>query len=162
MLAVRAAGAIELRTTSGRKTIVRTAVAESEAEPPAAEEQLPVPRVVEPSVEFVDDGFYGDACYPGACLPGCLTDRVWTDVEFLLWWRKGRYFPPLVTTGAAGILPQATTLFGGQRVDESPRPAGGWKSACGWTAAGSWEWVGIWWPWATRRWNSRSHRLILR
>ena len=58
-----------------------------------------------------------DSCSGPVC--GCNT-LVWARFEALLWWREGRDLPPLVTTDpstepstTAGILPDATILFGG-------------------------------------------------
>jgi hypothetical protein len=146
-LAAPSGWAVEMRTTSGKKTIIRRASLQAGDEkenagkeetlpPPAPDAAAPVtptprqpaftePAFVQPGVEFeVGDGGCYDACVPTCCLP-CLSGRLWTEVDFLLWWRKGRFFPPLVTTQPNdAILPTATILFGGQRVDESPRPGG--------------------------------------
>jgi hypothetical protein len=91
-----------------------------------------------------DYGPGGDcgSCGPGGCggcgsggCGGCgdfgCNTMVWARFEVLLWWREGRAFPPLVTTDpvtepstTAGILPDATTLFGGEVV-ASDMAAGG-------------------------------------
>lgn len=62
-------------------------------------------------------GGLGGGCDYG---PFCNNPMVWVRLEALLWWRKGREFPPLVTTDpstesstTAGILPDAQTIFGG-------------------------------------------------
>jgi hypothetical protein len=62
-------------------------------------------------------GGLGGGCDYG---PFCNNPMVWVRLEALLWWRKGREFPALVTTDpttesstTAGILPDAQTLFGG-------------------------------------------------
>lgn len=53
----------------------------------------------------------------------------WGGGEYLLTWRKQRFYPPLVTTSDAadeGILgqPSTTILFGDECVDRSPRSGG--------------------------------------
>ena len=78
----------------------------------------------------------GGACGAGACgaggcdscggcgeVPWCNNTMVWARFDVLLWWRQGRDFPVLVTSDpviesstTAGILPDAQTIFGGQRV----------------------------------------------
>lgn len=64
-----------------------------------------------------------DSC--GGCGEGpwCNNTMVWARFDVLLWWRQGRDFPVLVTSDpviesstTAGILPDAQTIFGGQRV----------------------------------------------
>lgn len=65
-----------------------------------------------------------DLCNPGGfdgrqiCL--CLPSHGWVSVEYLMWYASGMETPALVTTSpagtaqaAAGVLPLATTLFGG-------------------------------------------------
>ena len=69
----------------------------------------------------------------------CSPSRLWFNGEYLLWWTRARYLPPLVTTspngtlmGDAGVIGQPGTsiLFGGSEVDDSPtsgyRFGGGW------------------------------------
>ena len=55
----------------------------------------------------------------------------WAKFDVLLWWREGRDLPPLATTdpvsedsSTAGVLPDATILFGGGR-ESSQMAAGG-------------------------------------
>jgi hypothetical protein len=72
----------------------------------------------------------------GECVAGnasCCTcpSRWWVRAEYLLWWTQGNRLPPLLTTspdgtlrGAAGVLPAANIVFGGQPVDDNARPAG--------------------------------------
>jgi hypothetical protein len=117
------ASAIEMRTTSGRKTIVRNATLQSEAESVLAEPVAPEVVMPDPVQEFeagIDD--CADACAP--CRMPCPPGRMWTEVEFLLWWSNGRYYPPLATSGNPPVLPTASILFGGERENESPRPGG--------------------------------------
>lgn len=73
----------------------------------------------------------------GAC-GGCCWDcnracHFWADFELLLWWRRGRDFPPLVTTsplgtpaGNAGVLgmPGTLTLFGDDSTGDNARTGG--------------------------------------
>jgi hypothetical protein len=125
--------AIELRTTSGDRTIIRTvstARTYGRAEETEQEEIAPLAAAPEYD-EFVpvdsDWGLMGfePACHagPGFCAPVC-AERFWVELEFLLWWREGRSFPPLVTTDDPGILPNATVLFGGGQLHEQARPGG--------------------------------------
>lgn len=78
----------------------------------------------------------GDSCDYS---PWCCNTLVWAKFEVLMWWRQGRDFPPLVTTDpvsesstTAGILPDATILFGGGR-DGSSMQAGGRFDIGWWT-----------------------------
>jgi hypothetical protein len=67
-------------------------------------------------------GTCGD-CGPHDCEMCCGKPLWWCKLDVLLWWREGRDLPPLVTTDdptiedstTAGILPDATILFGGGR-----------------------------------------------
>lgn len=70
----------------------------------------------------------GDSCDSS---PWCSNTLVWARFDVLLWWRQGRDLPPLVTTDpvnesstTAGILPDATTLFGGGRVGSNMQVGG--------------------------------------
>jgi len=63
--------------------------------------------------------------------PLCSNPIVWARFEVLLWWRQGHDLPPLVTTDpatesstTAGILPDATTLFGGGRAGSNMQAGG--------------------------------------
>lgn len=80
--------------------------------------------------EYVE-GDYFDEGYPvttgtfGAYSPRrrlciCLPLNGWVHAEYLLWWQNGMNLPPLVSTSptgtaraAAGVLPGATVLYGG-------------------------------------------------
>jgi hypothetical protein len=62
-------------------------------------------------------------CAPAVSYPPLCGDMMWAELEFLLWWRSGRFLPPLAT-GAPGALPQAPVLFGGGEVNEQARPGG--------------------------------------
>jgi hypothetical protein len=83
-------------------------------------------------------GGCGGCCDPcGAPACGCNT-MVWARFEALLWWQEGRNLPPLVTTdpatepfATAGILPDATILFGGG-TEEGDMSAGGRFDICTW------------------------------
>jgi hypothetical protein len=92
------------------------------------------------------DGPYDDYCDDGDCCDwGCGTcgPRFWGGAEYLYWWVRGSATPPLVTTSrdntpqsAAGILPNATVLFGGDRLNSDGRPGGRfsggyWFDPCG-------------------------------
>jgi hypothetical protein len=78
--------------------------------------------------------WHGAAACGQAC---CSPPMCWCRTEVLLWWRQGRDLPPLVTTDpvsessdTAGILPNATILYGGER-ETVPMQAGG-RADFGW------------------------------
>ncbi len=93
--------------------------------------------------QYFDDGYsdgYCDDCCNDCCsgpMPG-----FWGRAEYLYWWVRGADTPPLVTTSPngtardqAGILPNATTLFGNERVNTSGRSGarftlGYWFNSC--------------------------------
>ena len=64
-----------------------------------------------------------DPCAPCGPVYG---DMMWAELEFLLWWRSGRYFPALATTPAPGVVgePGVRVLFGGGELTEQARPGG--------------------------------------
>ena len=74
--------------------------------------------------------------------------RLWVDAEYLQWWTKGSYLPPLVTTSPVGappgVLGQPTTtvLFGGHDVNGQGRSGfrlnfGYWFGpCCNWAVVG--------------------------
>ncbi len=62
-----------------------------------------------------------DPCAPCGPVYG---NMMWADLEFLLWWRSGRYLPALATTPGPGTLPGAQVLFGGGELTEQARPGG--------------------------------------
>jgi hypothetical protein len=79
---------------------------------------------------------YGfDLCNPG-CMDGrqlclCLPSHGWVSVEYLMWYQSGMETPALVTTSPvptaqnrAGVLPLATTLYGGNNDILSDRMSG--------------------------------------
>ncbi len=62
---------------------------------------------------------------------GFAPGRLWVRGESLLWWTEGTRLPPLVTTSPqgtdqedAGVLPDATILFGDQEVNDGSRSGG--------------------------------------
>lgn len=69
-----------------------------------------------------------DEC--NVCDPCCCASSPWfVEVEGLLWWRKSRPLPPLVTTSSVpdqGVLgaPSTVTLFGGQNYNDGPAGGG--------------------------------------
>jgi hypothetical protein len=76
-----------------------------------------------------DDG-YCDACCDDCCSCGPMPG-FWGRAEYLYWWVDGADTPPLVTTSPddtpqaqAGVLPDATVLFGNERVNTSGRSGG--------------------------------------
>ncbi|MGD9719885.1 MAG: BBP7 family outer membrane beta-barrel protein [Pirellulales bacterium] len=91
------------------------------------------------------DGGYGGECYDGCCDDCCGCGPVpgfWGRAEYLYWWVRGAETPPLVTTSPdgtpplqAGVLPDATILFGNERVNTSGRSGarftlGYWFNSC--------------------------------
>jgi hypothetical protein len=65
-------------------------------------------------------GAYCSSCNSPRRLCICLPAHGWVHAEYLLWWQNGMNVPPLVSTSPvgtpranAGILPAASTLFGG-------------------------------------------------
>lgn len=79
------------------------------------------------------------ACCPTPCGP---SGRFWVRAEALIWWTKGMYLPPLVTTSPsgtpraeAGVLPAAEILFPTDDVLQNERfggrvRAGMWLDPC--------------------------------
>jgi hypothetical protein len=94
---------------------------ESAVEPPST----PVPPL--PGGEALPAGvwpFDGDL---GHELLSCQVPELgmWAQVDYLIWWRKGRALPSLVTTTPnGGVLPGATILFGNEAVGDRSRPGG--------------------------------------
>jgi Putative beta barrel porin-7 (BBP7) len=67
-----------------------------------------------------DDGSCGTSLYTDASCPGFAWDRLYVRADYLLWWGKGFWAPPLVTTSSAGTprdeagilgLPTTSVLF---------------------------------------------------
>jgi hypothetical protein len=139
------ARAIELRTTSGDRTIVRNvSTASWLARADESDEQAASPWTDSDVEELGADEFgwglmehdsgyaMGHGCQDGygcqdgsACCDPICAERFWVELEFLLWWREGRDFPALVT-GAPGTLsdPASPVLFGGGQLSEQARPGG--------------------------------------
>ena len=123
--------AAELRTTNGDRTIVRTVSLGYDGPTMASQFSPSLSACLEPYCVPCHTGCVdqSDACTPCpdvglACTP-CCTRGFWVDLDFLLWWRDERRFPPLVTTQPnAGALPNATILFGGGPVEEHARAGG--------------------------------------
>jgi hypothetical protein len=74
----------------------------------------------------VDGGFGGfDGCDGGPCDSSCCPPRgFWGRAEYMMWFVRGANTPALVTTspdntpaGVAGVLPDATVLFGNQQIN---------------------------------------------
>ena len=122
--AIRAA---ELRTTSGDRTIFRTAELSSSQE--VIGQDL-ASYIGGDHAEYIDAPC--SSCGVAGCHMTCLSLCNWyANGEFLLWWRNGRAIPPLVTTdpvGTAvanvGILPGSTVIFGGETYGKEARPGG--------------------------------------
>ncbi len=65
------------------------------------------------------------------CHPCCSRFQLpgwWLSADYLLLWRKERFFPPLVTTATTGTPdlsnPATTILFGGENTSEKPKSGG--------------------------------------
>ena len=117
--------AAELRTTSGNRTIFRTA--ELSSSDWLVHEEL-ASHIG--GTELIDAPC---ASCGGACQMSCITICNWYGSgEYLLWWRDGRDIPPLVTTdpistpaGDIGVLAQgATVIFGNDTYGQEARPGG--------------------------------------
>lgn len=118
----------ELRTSAARRPICRTVSFQEASFQEIVEAPLIIDSMVQSEV-FVESC---TSCGVAGCDLDCLVpcDR-WASFEYLLWWRRGQNFPPLVTTspagtaqGDAGVLPDATVLFGDETIGEEARPGG--------------------------------------
>ncbi|MCY2986936.1 MAG: BBP7 family outer membrane beta-barrel protein [Planctomycetota bacterium] len=119
---VASAVAADLRSSIDERTIVRTVSVQqaTEVEPQPEPELESIPGYTTEEMGY--DAGYLPSCGCDDC--GC-ADQTWAGVEYLLWWRNGRYFPALVTTQPSdGTLPGATVLFGGGEIQEVARPGG--------------------------------------
>lgn len=133
------AHAVELRSSYGGRTVVRpvstrAAAEEEEAPAPAPRAVKEAEKVVEMPYEgdyvvdegYLDQGMMYDSCGDTGCMP-CMPicgETLWVELDFLLWWREGRNFPPLATANDPGLLPNAPILFGGDQLKEQARPGG--------------------------------------
>jgi hypothetical protein len=127
-----------------------------EVEPNRVDSEYPPNPELEPSPHWDGPGgpAYGGDCggcatQCGSCATCCTPcgqpHVLWVQPEYLLWWTKGMYVPPLVTTstdpatprGLAGVLGQPNTeiLFGDENILEGDRHgfrirAGVWLDPC--------------------------------
>ncbi len=85
-----------------------------------------------------------DTCFSPYC---CSDSWLYARVDYLLWWTRGDYLPPLVTTSPpgtnlvdAGVLgtPGAATLFGDARTGSGPRSGLRWAAGIKLDDAGRW------------------------
>ena len=53
-------------------------------------------------------GRFGLQHHPNCSCPRCHPRHAWASFDALMWWGKGRSTPPLVTSGANGVLPDAS------------------------------------------------------
>ena len=67
-------------------------------------------------------GRFGSPHHPNCSCPRCHPRHAWASFDALMWWGKGRSTPPLVTSGANGVLPDASTMFGGGTVGGGMAP----------------------------------------
>jgi hypothetical protein len=138
VVSVIAVGA-ELRTSTVRRPVRRTVSFQQASFQETFEASMTTDSVVQSDV-FVESCA---SCGVAGCALDCLVPAErWATVEYLLWWRRGQNFPPLVTTsppgtaqGDAGVLPDATVLFGNEAIGEEARPGGrvsigGWLNDC--------------------------------
>jgi hypothetical protein len=139
------ASAAELRTSAGSRPVSRTVAPASYAAPMAEE--------VEFEASGGADSYNAGGCGSGGCSSGgcsscsgghaCGTQicqsccfqsgGLWVNAEFLLAWRHGNRFPPLVTTSPngtldpiAGVLGFGTTsvAYSNEAIGEDARPGG--------------------------------------
>lgn len=107
-------------------------------EPPAIEAEpeviaaSPAPDMEQGSV-VAEDGDCDDFCGMPICSP---PGRFWLRGDYLMWWTNGQRLPPLVTTSPqgtprqqAGVLPDATILYGNDTVNNDGRS--GFRSTLG-------------------------------
>ncbi len=89
----------------------------------------------------------GTACPPVYTKP---REVAWSSLDYLLWWSKGQFVPPLVTTGTVtslGVLGQPDTeiLYGGQSLNGAANSGArlelGWWLAPEWAAEGNVLWL---------------------
>jgi hypothetical protein len=89
--------------------------------PPAVLPPAAAPTFAPPAAEV----------FPIADAPG--GDRAWVEADFLLWWMKGAFLPPLVTTSPsgtpinqAGVIgsPGTAVIFGNSKVNDNDRIGG--------------------------------------
>jgi hypothetical protein len=104
---------------------------------PPADEQSKVASFPEEATVVDDEG--AEFCGLPICSP---PGRVWLRADYLMWWTSGMRLPPLATTSPvntpldqAGVLPNATVLFGGQTIGTDGRSGvrttlGLWLDAC--------------------------------
>ena len=124
----------ELRTTVAERTVYRTVAFER-----MVPQKLPPAKTAEPVWDDTCMSCGVSGCGLQCVQPSCY----FGSLEYLLWWRSGSRVPPLVTTSptgtasnVAGVLPDATVLFGNERINEGARPGGRltfgmWLDDCG-------------------------------
>lgn len=113
-----------LRSTSGRKTVVRSAVYAAEPEPEEIIAADPVP-VVEESY-LVEPGYMSPSHRGVPSMAACgpvWSDLRWANFDYLLMFHKGRWFPTLARVSQTGIA-DAQVVFGEDRVADEPHSGG--------------------------------------
>src|SRR5688572_23755300 len=125
-----AVSAAELRTSSGSRPVSRTVVPAAHTTPVVEEAEFEAGGCAEPCSQCSG----GHSCGTQMCQSCCFqSNGMWVNAEFLLAWRHGIRFPPLVTTSpnatlntVAGVLGQPTTsiLYSDEAVGEDGRPGG--------------------------------------
>jgi len=139
------------RTTSTVKRtpaqrVAQESVLRSQPEPARREVQR-APEPIDPAygdssmdyLPYYDGPAMAGPCGPAGCgvMGMCTQHGIWVDLDYLLWARRGRYLPALVTTEPnGGVLPGATVVFGDNREGAEMRPGGRvrigtWLDACG-------------------------------
>jgi hypothetical protein len=125
---------------------------------PFVDEPAGTPPYEQYETGYFDD-YSGDSCGScGECYDSCCcgpTPGFWGRAEYLYWWVRGGDTPPLVTTSPdntpqaqAGVLPDATVLFGNQRINTQGRSGarftlGYWFNCCEYTGVDtSWFFLG--------------------
>ncbi|MFN0017059.1 MAG: BBP7 family outer membrane beta-barrel protein [Pirellulaceae bacterium] len=121
-------GPREAAVKNGASSVRQVAWEEDTSAPPSSGTSNS--RFVEESVdEWTQDGDfaggYGEGCCSDWCGNHCGPRLWWFRNEGLLFWRKGRSLPPLVTTSSTPVPPPGTTvLYGGETETSNARIGG--------------------------------------
>ena len=134
MAASMSVSAAELRTSAGGRPVSRTVAAASHTVPAIEEMEMDVDVQSTGCDGQCSQCNGGHSCGTQMCQSCCFqSNGFWVDAEFLLAWRHGARFPPLVTTSAngtaaavAGVLgqPATTVVYANEAVGDDGRPGG--------------------------------------